>query len=149
MFIFATRISKTRVLLRRFATEGPVEEATGSISDPAVLNGKVFFVPIVFYWVRWVLAQIKFDHEKDVFKKFRDSDTREKPHMVFFDGACKFNGLVQASGGAGMVIRNEKGKVIYKRGVTIIRPTNNRCEYLALLLGIAAAVEMRRLIRPD
>lgn len=59
--------------------------------------------------------------------------------FLFADGASKGN---PGPAAAGVVIKDEKGKVLAKRGILLGEMTNNEAEYRALLWGLALAKEI-------
>lgn len=60
--------------------------------------------------------------------------------FLFTDGGSRGN---PGPGAAGVIIKDEKGKVLFEKGQFLGRTTNNEAEYRALLLGLQAALRLR------
>lgn len=60
--------------------------------------------------------------------------------FTFTDGASRGN---PGPAAAGVIIKDEKGKVLFEKGQFLGRLTNNEAEYRALLLGLRAAADLK------
>jgi len=60
--------------------------------------------------------------------------------FLFTDGASRGNPGLAA---AGVIIKDEKGKVLFEKGQFLGRTTNNEAEYRALLLGLVKAQDFK------
>ncbi len=62
-----------------------------------------------------------------------------KTHKLFSDGACRGNPGI---GGAGAVIMDDGGKIIWEGKQYLGQCTNNIAEYKALILGLKGALSL-------
>jgi len=60
--------------------------------------------------------------------------------FLFTDGASRGN---PGPAGAGVVLKNQEGKVLMERSQFLGRMTNNEAEYRALILGLVSAEKFR------
>jgi len=83
------------------------------------------------------MSQLPADHVFSGHGKARLSFMEKKTYRLFSDGACRGN---PGEGGAGAVILDAEGNVIWEGKEYLGTCTNNIAEYKALILGLKGAL---------
>lgn len=130
-------------LLRRMGTSS----SNKKLSDPLIFDGKVFKQQFAFMGTKHVMEKVRQEKQSGLFDSFINYSDSLLPHRAYFDGACLSNGSPDASGGSGAVIVGPNDDVLCSLGASIPHPTNNRCEFLGLMLAILMAKEAGKFIR--